>query len=174
MKLLWLVSILLLLSSHAYSEEKLPRELENLILGSNNSKDFINSLPPKYRDHYVLLYEGHAGVKASVSEPRMIFYDDKTLISVGRNEIEVMDWDKETNDYDFSKFNVSADGFQRENLDVKKQCLNCHTSREAIWEGYATWCGVYGGDNSDTPSEAEQLWLKNTPKNSKMYFLLRS
>ena len=85
MKLLFL---LIFICANSYAQEKLPIELEALIKKSKGSKEFINALPAKFRDHYVLLYEGHAGTKASVSEPRMIFYDDKTLISVGRNEIE--------------------------------------------------------------------------------------
>lgn len=147
--------------------------LDKLLEKSDNSKDFILSLPPEFRSHYVLLYEGHAGTEATVTSPRMIFYNTSTYIAVGEGDVEIMEWDSSKKEYDFYRYEPKpGKSYKKVNIDVQKDCIRCHTQGEAIWEDYATWCGVYGGTNDDTPSEAEKYWLAQYSKEFKSVFPL--
>jgi len=108
--------------------------------------DFLNSQNPLLFKYPSLVFHSRSLHSATKKSPRVILSSEnaRTLIAfnsdshqAGGNRLEVIQYDPTRNQYDFLEVREEANSLYLEKNPAT--CLNCHTNKVPIWDGYNSW-----------------------------------
>lgn len=152
------------------------KQLANLIAAYNNQANpagpdvdpidhFISALPENYRFHFTLVHRSFSPQKSTPQAPRVILFgpDAKIIMAFNSTEpvIELIEWNDEKTQWDFSELAFQESKIVRENNPAK--CVMCHAGTpkpldiknaplyknalKPIFPQYPFWPGFYGSAN---------------------------
>lgn len=149
--------------------QKLAGLIESYNSSSTKSEDpidhFLSALPSTYRLHFTMVHRSFSPQKATPQAPRVILFgpDSKVIMAFNSTDpsIELIEWNGEKTQWDFSELNFKEGQIVRENNPAK--CIMCHAgtpkpldtkNREVfskalkpIFPQYPFWPGFYGSAN---------------------------
>lgn len=123
----------------------------------SNVEEFMLRLPENFKSNHVLFHHTQSQDKASVSQPRMIFYnqDASLLMAISGDSshprgqfVEMIRFDSQTQKFIPTEVEFGIQGASR--FQVRENpaaCFKCHGEKSfrPIWRSYDQWPGAFGG-----------------------------
>lgn len=146
------------------------KELQSLIEKEQlrTIEDLLPRLPADLRTHYVLMETSLSNQKATLQNPRAILFDEWANFIIafngdsslqGHDRLETIEYNEETEEYEFREIVYRANGLRPEYSDVNpSQCLGCHKhTPRPNWDPYPFWEGSFNLTDRLTPEAEKKL-----------------
>jgi len=157
---------------------------------STSPEGILSALPKSLRSRYALLFKSRSLQGASFKDPRVILFGDDARFVItfngspdqkGYSEIEVMEFDDQSETFSFHEVSYSEVPGQRPKVEVSdtnpQKCLQCHGDPpRPIWDTSPSWPGAYGERYRNPLGKIEQEglaeFLSIQPNHSRYRILL--